>query len=54
MLVTIQFKIFIFHLHSKNLKIKIILAFVLYECETWKLTLGQWFAKWVGGGRGFL
>jgi hypothetical protein len=38
-------KSFVFHLISKNLKIKIykivILPVVLYGCETWSLTLGE-------------
>jgi hypothetical protein len=38
-------KYFVFPSHIKNLKIKIyktvILPVVLYECETWSLTLGE-------------
>jgi hypothetical protein len=41
MLAIIQSKIFCLPVSYKNLKIKVILPVVLYECETWSLTLEE-------------
>jgi hypothetical protein len=45
MLVTIQFRVLSSRLLSRNVKVKIyktiILPVVLYECETWSLTLRE-------------